>query len=290
MTQNMGFKRILLATDGSGQADSAVEAAIDLAVLSSARVRVAHVWTLEVHHRHGIWDVEMRSEAEQLVQKTVERFTAAGVLAEREILLADNGHVAAAIALSARQFEPDLVVVGSRGLSDLQSIFRHSVSHQIVAALDCPVLVVRQRRPEESGPVRRILVAIAGGGDVIPAVRAAVAAGLGRDSQVLVAHVAQDIFGAQGFAYVESDDEIAQTLGEAVNRLKEEGITADSIVLPSGPVARTVASLASSWAADLIVVGSNRLGDLTGLVLGSVSHALISAAEVPVLIAARAKS
>jgi nucleotide-binding universal stress UspA family protein len=130
------FERILLATDGSEAAQAAVDATIAIAKSPAAKVRVAHVWNLEVHHRHGFWDVEMRNEAEKLVDVTVERLLKAGVIAEREIDRADSKHVAAAIALSARNFKADLVVLGSRGLSDWQSMTRHSVSHELLCAVE----------------------------------------------------------------------------------------------------------------------------------------------------------
>jgi nucleotide-binding universal stress UspA family protein len=289
MAADKSFERILLATDGSSQADAAVEATIELARFSSAVVRVVHIWNLEVHHRHGFWDVEVRGEAEKLLQETVDRLSAAGVMADKEIYRADSGHVAAAIALIARQYEADLVVVGSRGLSDLQSVFQHSVSHQVLAALDCPVLVVRGGPAGTVPPTRRILVAIAGGEDVSPAVRAAVAAGRTRNSSVMVVHVAQAIFGVQGFAYVETDEEIKDTLKRAIAQLRDEGIAAESMILPSGSVARQIADLAMTWSADLIVVGSSRMGDVTSMLLGSVSHELLRTVDIPVLIAERAQ-
>ena len=59
------FGKIFLATDGSEQSQAAVEATIAIAKSPTLKVRVAHVWNLEVHHRHGHWDVEVRSEAEK---------------------------------------------------------------------------------------------------------------------------------------------------------------------------------------------------------------------------------
>ena len=129
MTTTKRFERILLATDGSDASQAAVDATIAIAKSSTAKVRVAHVWNLEVHRQDGAWDIEMRNEAEKLVDVTVERLSKAGVIAEREIDRADSKHVAEAIAFSARDFEADLVVLGSRGLSDWQSMTKHSITH-----------------------------------------------------------------------------------------------------------------------------------------------------------------
>jgi nucleotide-binding universal stress UspA family protein len=289
MNTSNGFRRVLLGTDTSQEADAAVDATIALVRNShlSADVRVVHVWNLEVHHPHGYWDIEVISEAEKLVGTTVERLKAAGLRADGEILRADSDHVADAIVRAAREFAADLVVVGSRGLSDWQSMFRHSVSHQVLSAVDCPVLIVRGNTQSPTGGPRRVLLAIAGGDDLAPGVRASVAAAAAAKSKVMVVHVAQAIIGGEGFAYVESDDEIRTTMASAIRLLGEAGVPCEGTVAHAGPVAKTVAEVAEAWKADVIVIGSSRMGDLGSLLLGSVSHNLLRTTERPVLIAER---
>lgn len=285
--RNHGFGRIVLATDGSDQARAAVAFTSSFARASSAAVRVVHVWNLEVHHRHGVWDVEMRSEAEKLLDETVRLLRAGGIEADGQICRADAGHVAAAIAESAREFKADLLVVGSRGLPDWQAMFQHSTSHQLLGSFDAPVLIVRGPAPEPHHEAARVLLAIAGGDDILPGVRAAVAAASAPGAEVLVVHVAQAIVGVQGFAYVEPDEEIRATIDKASALLKEAGIKFDSMVVDEGPVARAVAEIATRWQADLIVVGGSRMGDLGSLMLGSVTHDLLRATARPVLVAER---
>jgi nucleotide-binding universal stress UspA family protein len=290
MNTTKGFKRILLATDGSEHAQAAVEATITLGSPSSAEVLVVHVWNLEVYQRDWQLDVEGRDEAARLVIKTVASLRKGGMAAEARICQANSDQVAATIGLAARDFKADLVVLGSRGLSDWQSIFKHSVSHQVLSAVDCPVLVVRERLAVNMSEPRRVLVAIAGGSDVAPCVRAAVAAAPAPHSEVMVVHVAQTIFGAQGFAYVESSEEIQATMASAIEILKDSGIEAQGVVTHTGPVAQSVAEIARSWKADIIVVGSSRMGDLGSLLLGSVSHSLLHGTRRPVLVAERMKN
>lgn len=285
MEKTKGFQRILLATDGSDQARAAEDVAISLAHASSAQVRVVHVWNLEVHHRHGFWDVEVRTEAEHLVNETVKRLQAAGVSADREILRADSGHVADAVAAVSREFDADLVITGSRGLSDWQSMRKHSVTHQLLCAVACPVLIVRERTSLAGRDVQRVMLAVAGGDDVAPGVRAAAAAAAAPGSEVRVIHVPQAIVGVQGFAYVEPDDEIRGTMGQATEMLREAGVTATGIVADSGPVAHVVAEAAQSWKADVIVIGSSRMGDIGAILLGSVTHDLLHETALPVLVA-----
>ncbi|HSP10630.1 MAG TPA: universal stress protein [Candidatus Dormibacteraeota bacterium] len=286
---NHGFARILLATDGSDQANAAVAVTSSFALPSSAEVRVVHVWNLEVHHRHGVWDVEMRREADELLAETVEKLRAAGIQAEGRIIRADAGHVAAAIAESAREFSADLVVVGSRGLPDWQAIIQHSTSHQLLGSVDAPVLIVRAPAPEPRHDSPRVLLAIAGGDDLVPGVRAAIAAATAPGAQVLVVHVAQAVVGIQGLAYVEPDEEIRETIDRASTLLKEAGIKFESMVLDDGPVAKAVAGIAGTWEADVIVVGGSRMGDLGSLMLGSVTHDLLRATARPILVAERVR-
>jgi nucleotide-binding universal stress UspA family protein len=280
------FERILLATDGSEQSQAAVDATIAIAKSPTVMVRVAHVWNLEVHHRHGHWDIEVRSEASKLLDSTVSRLFKAGVVAEPEIIRADGGHVAAALAIAARTFEADLIVIGSRGLSDWQSLTQHSISHQLLSAVDCPMLIVHSRPAGAASAASKILLAIAGGDDLVPGVRAAAAVAQ-RDASVMVLHVAQAIVGVQGFAYVESKEEIHETMTRACGLLLDAGVKVQGMVAHEGPVAKAVAETAKDWNADLIVIGSSRMRDIASLFLGSVSHDLLHMTDRPVLVAER---
>ena len=279
MERDISFERILLATDCSSHSQAAIEATIELARFTGTVVRVAHICTAETI-----------GEAETLVAGIVERLLAAGVMADKEVFRGDAGHVAAAISTVAHDFKADLVVLGSRGLSDWRSLFKHSVSHQVLTALDCPVLVVRTRPAGDIASTRRIMVAVAGGDDIAPAVRAASAVARARRCSVLAVHVAQSIVSPPGLGYFESDEETQLTIERTVQELRAAGVDAKGVVAPAGPVAATLARVAEEWNADLIVTGSSRMGDAASLVLGSVSHELLHASDVPVLIAERVRS
>jgi nucleotide-binding universal stress UspA family protein len=276
------FERILLATDGSADARAAVDATIALAKSPTVKVRVVQVWNLEIRHRHVSGDVEVRGDAGKLVDATVERLFRAGVIAEREICRADSTHVAAAIACAAKVFEADLVVIGSRGLSDWQALSVKNDSNQMLCGLDCPVVIVRG----ESGPSIRswkVLLAIAAGDDLEPGVRAAVSIGRS-DESVVVVHIAQTISGMHRFAYLESGDEIRETMSQASKLLSEAGVKVQGVVAHSGPVTRAVAEIAREADADLIVIGSSRMGDIGSLFLSSLAFDLLQATDRQALV------
>lgn len=289
MKKNQGFQKIVLATDGSEEAEAAEAVATSFALASGGCVRVVHVWNLEVHHRHGVWDVEMRSEAESLIGDAVKRIRAVGAEADGEITRADSGHVAAAIAQAAREFGADLLVVGSRGLSDWQSIRGYSVSHHILTAIDCPILIVKGDSSAAGHLPQRVLVAVAGGDDVEPASRAAIAAASAPGSAVLVLHVAQAFVGATGYAYVEQDEEIRSAVARTRAMLNSAGIANEELIADPGPVASTVVEAANRWRADVIVIGSSRLSDLGSLLVGSVTHGLLRVSDRPILVAERVR-
>jgi nucleotide-binding universal stress UspA family protein len=273
------FRRIVLATDGSDQAQAAVDATVALGRDSYLEVAVVHVW-----------NGEDNGEARRRMAGTLYRLRAAGLVAEPKLSQASREDVASKICQAARDFDADLIVLGSRGLSDWESIYKHSVSHQVLAATDCPVLVVRSRPNGGVKGARRVLLAIAGGRDLAPGVRAAVAAAKAEGSRVMVVHVAQAIFGPTGEAYIESNEEIQATMAGAIALVEKAGIHAEGMVAHSGPVAKAIAEIAERWNADLIVVGSSRMGDVGSLLLGSVSHHLLHETDRPVLIAERVKS
>jgi nucleotide-binding universal stress UspA family protein len=287
MNTTKGFKRILLATDGSPESEAALLSTIGLAHTSSAKVRVAHVWKLELRHRHSILDAAIRGEAKRLVDTAVGRLQAAGVLADSEIVHADIDHVAAAIAIIAKSFDADLIVVGSRGLSNWQAMFKHSVSHQLMCTVDCPVLIVRNQLAATDHEPQRIVLAIAGGDDIAPATSAAIAAAAAAGSSVLVVHVAQTIVEPEGFVFVESDEETEATMSAAMRMVRDAGVAVEGVVAHGRPVAETVAETADSWNADMIVIGSSRMGDIASMVFDSVSHHVLRATGRPVLIAER---
>ena len=280
MDTSRGLEKIVLATDGSNQAEAAVDATIALARGSNAEVRVVHVWNLDIRHRHCPWDIELRGEARHVLDATVERLTEAGVRADGAILRADGDHVAAAVAITARSFGADLLVVGSRGISDLRSMLEPGVSHELLASVDCPLLIVRGEIGSQ-GP-QRVLLILAGGDDIDRAARAAIAVASGPDCLVLVVHAGQLIAGAQGTVHAEAEDETPATIAKAIKLIERAGISARGVMTQPGRAADVILRVANTWDVDMIVAGSSRMGDLTSIILDSVSHEPLKAPMEPV--------
>ncbi len=283
------FAKIVLAIDGTPASHAAAAAVAHLAAAGKSEVLVLHVWNLGTRVRDGSFQVETLLEARNLVDEVVRGLRTAGVEASPELVDAADKKVGAAIEGAAAAFGADLVAVGSRGLSDLAGVFAGSVSHRLLADLDCPLLVTASA-PERTQPLRRILLAVSHQGESgrLGDLAASIAKPVG--ASVLVFHVQVRSAAAEGYLYMESPADAQAVVDSAVDRIRATGVEAEgrigSLALP---VADAIAGLAKKWDADLVISGSRRHRDLAALMLGSTEHELIRQAHRPVLIAARSK-
>ena len=176
------LKTILVATDGSAHAVKAVALACDLGAKYGSRLIVVHVrlWNANANTLRNLADRRALSKSAKELLDTYEaeyhlEMARAGVPtsfssvpAPRELVDAVGGHIikraerAAAkagvktvsgvladgdpadvvLGIAARE-KADLIVLGSRGLSDLAGLFLGSVSHKVSARADCACLTVK---------------------------------------------------------------------------------------------------------------------------------------------------
>lgn len=138
----VGSWRILLAVDGTEPSERAVEAAAVLTELSGGQLLVLHVREMGSSARD--LSLETHEEARRLVAGIVARLQRQGLRAQGALHATTSGHATYDdIAYAARSIQADLIIVGSRGCSDLAALLVGSVSHQTIRRAMCPVLVVR---------------------------------------------------------------------------------------------------------------------------------------------------
>ena len=139
------LERILLAVDASEHARKAVPAAIELARVGGGTVRVLNV--REVYYPPPPTVVgDSPEEAQQLVDGVVAELQQAGVTAEGAVRPTTSASPASAILQEARDLDAGMIVLGSRGLSDLGGLLLGSVAHKVIQLATCPVLVVRDEQ------------------------------------------------------------------------------------------------------------------------------------------------
>jgi nucleotide-binding universal stress UspA family protein len=151
--------KILLATDGSSEAELATRTAVDLAQMSDSQLHVIHVADdtsigllypestdpegVEMPDPILVEDFERSFEqrGRELLDAEVERVrSAGGTVAGAHLMMGD---VAREIVHLAEDLGTGLIVMGSRGRGGIRRALMGSVSDSAIRHAHCPVLVVR---------------------------------------------------------------------------------------------------------------------------------------------------
>jgi nucleotide-binding universal stress UspA family protein len=149
--------KILLATDGSKEAELASRTAAELAQSTGSELHVLYVWEaanpyVEAVGLAGDEPVNPRLDAE--LRRQFDRQARTVLDAQAEKVRAVGGTVAQAhlrmgkadheIVTLAEEIEAGLIVMGGRGRGGIRRALMGSVSDSVVRHAHCPVLVVRQ--------------------------------------------------------------------------------------------------------------------------------------------------
>ena len=128
--------KILLATDGSKDAELAASTAIELANKTGSELHVVHIMDL-------VSSVVLdEADARELLDALVKRLEDAGSVSAQAHL--SEGVPAAEIVALGEDIDAGLIVVGSRGLGGVRRALMGSVSEAVTRHAHCPVLVVRK--------------------------------------------------------------------------------------------------------------------------------------------------
>lgn len=144
------FKRILVAIDGSPYSDYAIPDAIEIARCFKSEIVVLHVRERDIG-RAGAFPLETLDEADHLVAGAVKTIREAGVSVTGEVQRATTGHAPKHIVDTAKERGCDLIVMGSRGLSDIAGLMLGSVTHKVLQLAHVPVFVARGPQTEATG-------------------------------------------------------------------------------------------------------------------------------------------
>jgi nucleotide-binding universal stress UspA family protein len=142
------LRKILVATDGSKNANRAVECAVSVAKFVGAELTIVHVVYMPPI-AYGAYVPTMGSILEDL-KKDGERiiFEASKIAKESEVevttnIINNNHSPVWAITEFADECKFDLIVVGSRGIGGFERIFLGSVANSIAHYATCSVIVTR---------------------------------------------------------------------------------------------------------------------------------------------------
>ncbi|WP_262287215.1 universal stress protein [Micromonospora sp. MA102] len=288
MTDRSGAP-VVVGVDGSPTALDAVRLAARTATTRHRPLRVVHAfqWPLlgtplgpvaaALPHE------ELRQEAEQVVAEALDE--ARKVDAELPVTGAVREGAAVPVLLDESR-DAALLVLGHRGLGGFAELLVGSAAVGLSARADCPVLVVRGE-PRADGPV---VVGVDGSALSTEAIGFAFAEAARRGADLVAVHTW--LYPAP----VGPGDIVPLAYDPEELRAEEERVLAEAVagwaerhpevrvrrkVVAASPAAALVAESAD---AQLVVVGAHGRGSLGGLLLGSVSHAVLHHARSPLAI------
>ena len=140
----MSFRRILIALDDSAIAAHAVEVGTELATALKAQAALVYVVdpTLGFQPDGGIpaaeWVATLKREGQSFLATAAQR---TGELLAWQFLR--EGKPADQILAAAREWDADVIVIGTHGRSGVSRLVLGSTAESVVRHALCPVLVIR---------------------------------------------------------------------------------------------------------------------------------------------------
>ena len=299
--------KILLATDGSDSARAAVDflqrfpfpqnsSAIVLTVIDTTLLSEEKPGDLDEDQDRVLRDTEqtIREDAEQLLATEAARLKDTGWVGSTELRVGDP---AEEIIEAAEELRPDLVVLGSHGITGIMNFLLGSVSDRVLEHAYCSVLIVKAspklslpRGPEEEALPWRILVAY---DDSEPAKKAAaMCAGLPLDAQTEVTALSvmpmvhmyrQDIRQHLDPIWQQKKRAMETALDNAVTSHRWSTPNVSAQLKESTDVSQQILDTATQTGSDVIVLGYKGRTAIKRFLLGSITSRIAHHAPCSVL-------
>jgi len=273
------FRNLLIADSGKGHVEEMVRMLRDIPTLRQARINLLHVVSEQVGENFQ----EHWQKSAGLVAEAVSRL---GLDPSEVNTIIRQGDAKQTVLKVADELNEDLIVMGSRGLSRLQSILSNSASQYVFQLSTRPMLLVRDDLYVRH--INRVMVTVDGTGVGDDAIK--LACELVRDipgGSLLGVHVSrQDIVPSRG-----GKSPADEALAKAVQRARSWGVEMQPLHR-SGDIGRSVCAAAEETKADLLVIASQDrrpvvargLVDIDRLLGSSVSDYIRVHAPAPVLL------
>lgn len=291
---------VVLATDGSNHSLAAEALLKEFPFSERPRLTIVHICaaaSLE-HLGTAVPEAvnellnECRKQAHDLLTTTAERCRSWA--ADVSTLLLD-GHPAEELLGALERLQPDLAVLGARGLGAVRRMLLGSVTERIAKHAPCSVLITRPRGARTA--IERILMSEDGSPAATAAIDRFAAMPLGALRTVHLVRVIETVhtYGMEmlleGAGTVESARQSTELkLQPIADRLRKSGAQVPIEVHAADNVADDLIETAERLPADLIVVGSKGKSAWERFLLGSVSLRVLHHAPCSVWIERAPKS
>lgn len=294
--------KILIAVDGSIYTDHALEflASRQSALATSPEIEMLSVvpqipaGALRFVERDVLEGYY--KDCSEKVFKPIRKFLRGKDLPVTEVYMV--GDPAESVTNEVDRVKPDLLVMGSRGRSNLKGLLLGSVTRGVLARTKVPLLIVRSDLiPKKDG--MRVGIAVDGSAHSKAVVKYLIANRefFGKDSTFYLIHITSDI-GLTLLAGVSTgapqplkgtdleaikEETYREATEDIIPMLEKAGIAYEK-VCAEGPAGDTLAKVAKKKKLDLMVMGSHGYGRFKSAVMGSTAMRLLAKGEVPVLL------
>ncbi len=280
------FKNILAAVDLSECSQRALGLAIDFAFSEGTRL---HVLFVEVLHGEP-YDESVKARLESMVKTRLAEKSLVGVDVEYAI---ERDYVAGpAILRYARDYDINLIVMGTHGRRGLRALVLGSVASEVVREAPCAVLTVRKDGDIDPVHVRRILVPFDFSEYSREALKTALDVAASAGAKIDLVHIVEDRFHPAFYGpFFQSVYDMEPDIEQRSERhLREEvaGLDADDLVVSvkafGGYPARDIPRYVENHDVDLIIMSTHGLTGMEHFLMGSVAEKTVAHATCPVLI------
>ena len=279
---------IIVGIDGSPESDAAVHWAAHDAAIRGLPLTVVHVESPAA----ATWSQAPVLEESPEEQQAEGRSLLAHASAIARDAIADTArvHITGELLSSPtpvptlvdQSKDAELIVVGSRGRGALSRSLLGSVSSGLIRHAHCPVALIRDEDPQLPDPV---LVGIDGSTSDLATAIAFEEASL-RNVELIALHTWNDIDmnAIPGYDWSPTTAKEGHLLAEALAGWQQRypNVSVQNRLV-SDRAAHALVD--ASQSAQLVVVGSHGSGALAGMLLGSVSNAVVQAVQRPVIVA-----
>jgi nucleotide-binding universal stress UspA family protein len=140
------YKTIVVAVDGSKEAEWALKKAIEIAKRNKAKLILSHIIDLRGFTTVEAHDYSLAERSEQYANDLLERYKNAVIAAGLNDVETDIEFGSPKVKIAkdvAPKYKADLIICGATGLNAVERFLIGSVSENIVRYAKCDVLVVR---------------------------------------------------------------------------------------------------------------------------------------------------